>query len=261
MRRTHPPLEDDLPVVSTAIHAGHELRAEIADAIAVDAGTRLREEDPYTDRVIRGIGSTVAVDRSRFEVDLNREREAAVYVDPSDAWGLELWRAPLPDEVVERSREQHDAFYRTMASKLDELADDGPFLVLDVHSYNHRRGGPAAPPAPIEENPEVNLGTGTLDRRRWGPLVDRFITQLERCEVRGHPLDVRENVRFRGGHLSRWVNERYGQHGCALAIELKKTFMDEWTGELDDGHLDELRAALHRAVTETVDGLSEMVPR
>ncbi len=59
----------------------------------------------------------------------------------------------------------------------------------------------------------------------------------------GHQLDVRENVRFEGGHLCQWVHERYAEVGCALAIELKKTFMDEWTGVPDDRHLEELTGA------------------
>ena len=53
-------------------------------------------------------------------------------------------------------------------------------------------------------------------------------------------MDVRENVRFRGGELSRWVNERYRDRGCALAIEFKKMFMDEWTGTVDERHVEEL---------------------
>ena len=34
------------PVVATAIHAGHELRTEVADAMKLDEEVRFREEDP-----------------------------------------------------------------------------------------------------------------------------------------------------------------------------------------------------------------------
>jgi N-formylglutamate deformylase len=61
--------------------------------------------------------------------------------------------------------------------------------------------------------------------------------------VGGRPLDVRENVRFEGGYLTQWVHERYEGVGCALAVELKKVFMDEWTGVPDEQHLDELTTA------------------
>ena len=100
----------------------------------------------------------------------------------------------------------------------------------------------------MSENPDVNVGTGSLDRDRWGALVERFMTDVADHEVLGSRVDVRENVRFRGGELSRWVNERYRDRGCALAIEFKKTFMDEWTGAVDEGRLEALRDALASAV-------------
>jgi N-formylglutamate deformylase len=247
-----------IPVVITAIHAGHDLRPEVVSRIAIDAETRRREEDPFTDRITAAGGTPVVVHRSRFEVDLNRPRDGAVYTSPDAAWGLELWSEPLDDAAVERSLAIYDGFYARMADHLDGLAAAGPFAVLDVHSYNHRRGGPAADPEPVEDNPEVNVGTGSLDRERWGPLVDDFVAELGRQEVGrqdvgSRRLDVRENVRFQGGHLSRWVHERYDGVGCALALEFKKVFMDEWSGERDDVHLGQLTAAL----AATLPGLLE----
>jgi N-formylglutamate deformylase len=237
-----------LPLVSTAIHAGHDLRPAVARKMGLDEATRLREEDPYTDRVALAAGRPIIVHRSRFEVDLNRPREGSVYTSPDMAWGLDVWSEALSEAELERSLALHDEFYDLLAQVLDELALQGPFVVLDLHSYNHRRGGPAAPPEPAEDNPEVNVGTGSLDRDRWGHVVDRFIDDLRGRVVTDHPLDVRENVRFRGGHLSRWVHERYDGLGCALAVELKKVFMDEWTGALDHGHLDQIAAAIGDSV-------------
>lgn len=50
----------------------------------------------------------------------------------------------------------------------------------------------------------------------------------------GHrPLDVRENVKFRGGHFATWINQTFGESACAITLTMKKTFMDEWTGKLD----------------------------
>jgi N-formylglutamate deformylase len=244
-----------LPLVSTAIHAGHELRPAIAERIALDEVTRRREEDPFTDRIAEVGGTPVVVHRSRFEVDLNRPRRGAVYTTPDTAWGLDVWREPLPEPELNRSLAVHDSFYAAMAALLDELARRGPFVVLDVHSYNHRRDGPDAPPAAESDNPEVNVGTGTLDHDRWGHVVDRFVDDLGSRRVRSHLLDVRENVRFEGGYLSRWVHERYPGVGCALALDMKKVFMDEWTGEPDHKHLRELNAALTAAVPVLLDHL------
>ena len=54
------------------------------------------------------------------------------------------------------------------------------------------------------------------------------------------PLDARENVVFEGRNLAWWVHDRYPRVGCVLALEFKKTFMDEWTGEL---HAERFRCA------------------
>jgi hypothetical protein len=67
---------------------------------------------------------------------------------------------------------------------------------------------------------------------------------MQQGSLGGEPIDTRENVRFRGGHLSRYLAERYGTQGGALAIEVRKDFMDEWTGECDRGAVAELSAAL-----------------
>ena len=39
---------------------------------------------------------------------------------------------------------------------------------------------------------------------------------------------------FQGrGALTRFVHERHPEHGCAIALEFKKFFMDEWSGAPD----------------------------
>jgi N-formylglutamate deformylase len=236
------------PIVATAIHAGHDLRPEVERLIVLDESTRLREEDPFTDRLAACVDARVVVHRSRFEVDLNRARELAVYRSPEESWGLEIWDGVLPDRVVRDSLALYDSFYARLAEWLDPLAQSGPFVLLDVHCYNHRRGGPDQPPDPAIDNPDINVGTGSLDRRRWASVVETLIETLGGAEVIDRPLDVRENVRFKGAHLARWVHERFPATGCALALEFKKTFMDEWTGVVDKEHLDRLTVALRDAM-------------
>jgi len=243
--------EGDGPVLAVAVHHGHDLRREVAARLAVDEAERLREEDPYTGSWAGVAETRLVAHRSRFEVDLNRPRERAVYRTPEDAFGLTVWREPPPAALVRRSLRNYDRFYAEAARLLSKLvARYGRVVVLDLHSYNHRRAGPAAPPADAAGNPEINVGTGTLERERWAPLVDRFLRDLASDPLLGRPLDVRENVRFRGGQFSRWVNETFPDRACALALEFKKTFMDEWSGALDA----EAHAALERALRAAVAG-------
>ncbi|MEO5610823.1 MAG: N-formylglutamate amidohydrolase [Ornithinibacter sp.] len=244
-------------VVATAIHTGHEVRADLAPLMVLDEVTRLREEDPFTDRIGAHLPIRVVVHRSRFEVDLNRDRESSVYREPDDCWGLDVWRdPPLGEEHVQQSRRIHDAFYEELGRLLDVVAARGPFVLYDVHSYNHRRDGADGPDEPWQDNPEVNVGTGSLDREHFAPVVEAFVAALSSREVDGRVLDVRENVKFKGAHLARWVHQRYPGVGCALALEFKKTFMDEWTGELDEGRVDALAEALAGTVDPVLAALA-----
>ena len=57
---------------------------------------------------------------------------------------------------------------------------------------------------------------------------------------------MRENIAFQGkGEQTRFIHERYPGRGCAIALEFKKFFMDEWTGEPDEAEL----AAMRRLIT------------
>ena len=227
-------------LVATAVHNGHELRPELAIITALDDATRLREEDPHTGKIAARFANNVVVHRSRFEVDLNRERDEAVYRSPEDAWGLELWQRELTEEEMTASLALFDRFYLDLASSLDRLvANHGGFVLYDIHSYNHRRLGPGSLPDPEEESPLVNVGTGSLPEK-WKPVADALIESLRSNTFDGARFDARQNVRFEGRQVARWVHENYGDVGCALAIELKKVFMDEWTGTLDPGRMSRL---------------------
>lgn len=243
------------PIIGTAIHNGHHVRETLLDRFALDEAGRLREEDPYTEFFIRDVPSRLIFHRSRFEIDLNRAREEAVYLRPDQAWGLDVWHEALDGDVVEASLAIHDAYYAMLGQMLDSLVSmHGGFVLLDIHSYNHRRGGPDAAPTDPAGAPVVNIGTISMDRTRWASLLDPFIETLAAQTVDGTKLDVRENIAFQGrGEQTRFVHQRYPMNGCAIAIEFKKIFMDEWTGEPRMETLEQLRKAL----TSTLPVLEE----
>jgi N-formylglutamate amidohydrolase len=246
----------DGPLVAVALHAGHAVRAEVGDLFALSDEERRREEDAYTHVFTSIVPTRLIAHRSRFEVDLNRPLADAVYRGPVEAWGLEVWRRALPATVREGSLAIHDAFYRAAHTLLGDLAArHGRFLVLDLHSYNHRRQGPGAPPEDPLANPEINLGTATVHDDRWRPVIARLTEALRGAEYRDRRLDVRENVRFLGGYFPRWVNETFRERGCCVAIEVKKFFVDEWSGELDPLAL----SAVVRVLAEAVPALHELL--
>jgi hypothetical protein len=250
--------EGQEPLAATAIHNGHDLREEVETIVTLGDSERLREEDPHTGIWTTVVTTQLVAHRSRFEVDLNRPREQAVYRSPEDAWGLSLWASEPPSDLVERSLSQYDAFYAEAHRVFSEMERRfGHFVVLDLHSYNHRRAGPDAAPDDPALNPEINVGTGTLDRGRWAQLIDRFIGDLTAFEFLGRHLDVRENVKFRGGQFPRWIHENFPESACCLAVEVKKIFMDEWSGKLFPEEFE----AIPQGLQSTLPGLLESLEK
>lgn len=245
----------DGPIVATAIHDGHEIRNELRPLFRLDELGRLREEDPYTGQWTEPFPTRVIGTHSRFQVDLNRPRDKAVYRVPDDCWGLEVWQDDLPEDVIMRSLFEYDLFYAALEELYRDLARRyGTFVVYDLHTYNHRRDGIHGPTADPAENPQVNIGTGTMkDRTRFAPVIDRLMRDLSEYDFPGGKLDVRENVKFRGGNHPRWAHETFPESACVIAIEFKKFFMNEWTGEPDST----LVEAIGQVLAATIPGVWE----
>ena len=237
------------PIVATAIHDGHELRPEVADIMRLPEHERLREEDPFTGQAIVDVPTHVIAHRSRFEFDLNRASDEAIYLTREQSWGLDVWSEPPSPAMVSRSLAIHAAYYAMLGHLLQEVADQNErFVLIDVHSYNHRRDGPEKGAAPQEEAPDINIGTFSMPREQWSYLLDPLMEAMRSIDFNGRRLDVRENIAFQGkGEQTRFVHDRYPGRGCAIALEFKKFFMDEWTGVPDQKEL----AAMRRFISFT----------
>ncbi len=248
------------PVVGTAIHDGHAVHADLLRLMKLREEERLREEDPFTGLMIRDLANRIVVHRSRFEIDLNRAAAEAIYLRPEQAWGLDVWRKEPPASVTGIALAVHHAYYAMLGSYLEDLRRQyGRFVVLDIHSYNHRRGGPSVAASPAEEAPDINIGTFSMDRVRWAPVVDAFREYAAGFDFLGRKLDVRENIAFQGrGEQTRFIHERFASSGCALAIEFKKFFMDEWTGQPDMEAVGALQALINGSVPVLEKALREV---
>ena len=239
----------DGPVIATAIHDGHTVRPSLQSCLAISDDERRREEDPLTGLMTVVGDVRVQVHASRFQADFNRPREKAISTDPADTWGLRIWHE-LPDSERERSLTGHDRFYTMMRELIDALLDRwDSLLLIDIHSYNHRRDGADAEPAPQRDNPDIELGVTTLDPDRWGAVATRFANALRATPVAGRSPDVRENVRFpTGGYFPEWVYATWGERVCTISPEYKKIYMDEWTAQADIPAVEDLRRGLRNAV-------------
>ena len=112
----------------------------------------------------------------------------------------------------------------------------------------------SAIPVNVGGNPSLRI---TALAERWASLIDRFMEDLACFDFPGGSLDVRENIRFRGGNLAAWTHGSFPDQGCVLSIEFKKFFMDEWTGSPDQIMVE----AIGKALESTVPGVLEELSR
>lgn len=219
------------PIVSTAIHDGNSIREELKELFNLTEEERLREEDPFTGRWLNVSDNKITVHHSRFEADVNRPREKAIYKLPADAWGLKVWKNGLTEHEIEASLKVYDDFFSEAKNYFDHLfTQHEKIIVFDIHSYNFRREGAHVEANP-DENPEINLGTQNMDRELWHPVVESLKEHFNTFDYDGRTLDARENVKFKGGYFGKWLNAQYGNNICPISIEFKKFFMDEHTGQ------------------------------
>jgi hypothetical protein len=206
---------------------------------------RLFEEDPATDRMIRGSANAIWGLDSRAEYDLNRPAEKALPLNPEQFWGVKVYRVAPTDAMQRRSLEKHEAFYRFAGSCIRVLLERFGFcIVYDIHSYNISRQVDKG----IENPPLFNLGTALLDRSRWGNRIDAWLNQLGRIEIPGICTTVEENRVFSGaGELCRRLTG-WDPNILVLPTEIAKVYMDEYNGILHEPLIDALGQGLHRAI-------------
>lgn len=245
------------PLISVALHDGHYIEKSILTHISLAEHERFREEDPYSAYIADLPLTQVVVHSSRFMIDLNRSKDKAIYKKKEDAWGLKVWKNEFPKQLEATLMHYYHEFYEEMERLIEEkISAYGYFLILDIHSYNHRRLSPTEY-SPPSESPEINLGT-YYNHPKWRPICKKLLGYLSACTIQMNFPDVRENIIFKGGGFTQWVNEHYGDKGCVISIEFKKTFMDEWTGRADIQHITDLNQALRGAIPMLNYELNEM---
>ncbi len=235
-------IEQYLPVVCTAIHAGSNMRDELVNQCQLTAQDRFFEEDPYTDEMIASQPITLVSSDSRFEYDLNRPKALSTYY--KSAWSKQVWKKPLSDKQRQKSQRKHELFYRLYEALISKLeAKFGHVIVFDLHSYNYQR---------IEKNaPTFNLGCAQIDVERWGTTVNRFIGELNKIDLPNHNTQAEINSVFQGyGYLIAHTNARFDRT-LVLPTEVKKVFMNEASGELYPLVLAGLQVGLKQAFSHT----------
>ena len=211
-------IDSYVPYVCGAVHDGHQFRRELWDNCLHTEYERWFEEDPCTREFVKSHPIVIAGCDSRFEYDLNRDPENAIY---EDAWGKRLWREPLSHEMIQKSLSKHQAFYKMVHALIGKLQDKfGAVIVYDMHSYNWRRWD--------REVPVVNLGTSNIDNERFGQMAETWRASLAEIELPGQ-LEATSKINdtfFGNGYFLKYITQNF-KNTLVLATEFKKIYCDE----------------------------------
>ena len=201
-----------------AVHDGHQFRKELWENCIHTEYERWFEEDPETKEMVHSHPIVIAGMDSRFEYDLNRAPESAIY---DDAWGKQLWHQPLSVENREKSLAKHYNFYKVVNALVSKLEEKfGVCIVYDMHSYNWKRWD--------REVPTWNLGTGNVDQERFAKEIESWRLTLEKMPL---PNDIKStskiNDTFQGnGYFLKYITQNF-QNTLVLATEIAKVYCDE----------------------------------
>jgi hypothetical protein len=233
----------------TAVHAGSRIREDLRDALAVSEADRFREEDPATEKFIMGLPLQVIALDSRFEYDLNRPEDKAIPLTPDMAWGLEVWNRELTASEKEVTLNKYREFHGLMEIISDYLTQSaGRAYIFDMHSYCYQRDERL----PWYENskPEINLGTEAINKDIFGQEIGMLLEKFGQISVEGRKIRAAENEVFRGGYLARKLCARHYNNLAVFAVEFKKIFMDEWSGEIYGPVIYELKEKISAVLAE-----------
>ncbi len=208
-----------VPYACGAVHDGHQFRKDLWDNCLHSEFDRWYEEDPETKNMVASHPIVIAGCDSRFEYDLNRDPENAVF---DTAWGKQLWKDPLPEVEKEKSLQKHTNFYKVVHALVSKLEEKfGVCIVYDMHSYNWQRWD--------REVPTWNLGTSNIDNDRFGEEVESWRQLLASIALpNGIKQTAKVNDTFQGnGYFLKFITNNF-KNTLVLATEIAKVYCDEY---------------------------------
>ncbi len=211
-------IENYVHYVCAAVHDGHQFRKELWENCLHSAYERWYEDDPATKEMLGNHPIVLAGLDSRFEYDLNRAPELAIY---EDAWGKQLWKTPLSSQMKEKSLAKHRAFYKVVFALVKKLESMHPVCVVyDMHSFNWKRWS--------REVPTWNLGTKNIDEKRFQIEIEAWRKSLSQMNLpNGIKSTAAVNDTFYGnGYFLKFISSSF-ENTLVLATEIAKVYCDE----------------------------------
>ncbi|MEJ2113343.1 MAG: N-formylglutamate amidohydrolase [Flavobacteriaceae bacterium] len=210
---------DYVHYVSAAIHDGNQFRKELWDNCLHTEYERWFEEDPCTKTMVKNHPIVIAGCDSRFEYDLNRPPEEAVF---ETAWGKQLWKNPLSEDMKTTSLKKHNNFFQVVETLINKLENKfGVCIVYDMHSYNWRRWD--------REVPTWNLGTSNIDNDRFSSDIELWRQSLSGIKF---PENIKSTAKindtfFGNGYFLKFITKNF-KNTLVLATEIAKVYCHEY---------------------------------
>ncbi len=214
-------IETYVPFVCGAVHDGHQFRQSLWDNCLHTEYERWYEEDPCTKQMVNGFPIVIAGCDSRFEYDLNRPPETAIF---DTAWGKQLWKNALPNSETQHSLAKHANFYKVVNALIAKLESNfRNVIVFDMHSYNWKRWD--------REVPVWNLGTTNVDNDRYGTIIESWSAKLGAMQLPNGIQSISKiNDTFQGnGYFLKYITQNF-KNTLVLATEISKIYCDELSG-------------------------------
>ena len=207
---------------ASAIHAGHQFRADLEEICLLNEKQRWYEEDPQTDVFIQDVPMALIARDSRFEYDVNRFAPKAIY---QTAWGKKVWKSPPSKEQRRVSLQKHKNIHRVKNALVRQIENEfGRCLVFDIHSFNYKRHA--------KDLPVFDIGSAYIDTKKHKSMIGQWLSLLSKIRLQKTKTTTGENILYNGGgSFLRSISEQFSKT-LVLATEIKKIYCNEHTGEI-----------------------------
>ncbi|WP_299786845.1 flavohemoglobin expression-modulating QEGLA motif protein [uncultured Shewanella sp.] len=234
-------IEEYLPVVCTAIHAGHELRPDLLKSCQLSDEERHLQESGYTDELISSQPVTLVCMDSRLEYDLNRPR--ALSTSYRLASKRKLWDKAHSAKQRALSHRKHQDFftvYQALIAKLEGLF--GMVIVFDIKAYNTQE---------YLQAPLFNIDATQIEMPRWQAVINKFHKELDLISIPNMASNTAIDLIDSGmNYLTTHTNAKFDRT-LVLPTQIRKVYVDVETGNLYPQVLDALKLGLKQALSTT----------
>lgn len=170
----------DQPVVALMPHTGHHVREEILSKMSIEEDDRATDEDARLTGLVAEFPIQVFGLDSRYEYDLDRKKDDAIYLKPFQCWGKKVWVNPPSKDEIEVSLQKYDEFHDLLDYLYDEfLKINSKLVVVHVQGVTPKAGTKISTPY------QIDVDTSLLESAQL-KQIDVFMNELKTASPNSH---------------------------------------------------------------------------